>query len=135
MSDYGTSYGTTTTAGAGIGAGMIIFYLIICVFVLVTMWKLYAKAGKPGWAAIVPIYNIIVLIQIAGLPLWYFLLMLIPVVNIYAIFKIYIELAHKFGQSTGFGALCVFFGIICLPILAFGSSKYVGTESTVTAAN
>ncbi len=96
-----------------------IISLALSVLFIVSLWKIFKKAGKPGWAAIVPIYNIIVLIQVAGLPLWYLVLLIIPLANIYAIFKIYIELAHKFGKSTGFGVLTVFFSEICLPILAF----------------
>ena len=80
---------------------------------------IFKKVGKTGRAAIVPIYNIIFFIQVAGLSLWYLVLLIIPFANIYAIFKIYIELAHKFGKSTGFGVLTVFFSEICLPILAF----------------
>ena len=113
---------------AGMGAGMIIFELAIMVFMIVTLWKIYTKAGKPGWASIIPIYDILVLIEIAGLEWWYILLLLVPFANIYAIFKIYIELAHKFGKSTGFGVLTVFFSLICLPILAFGDAKYQGAK-------
>lgn len=80
------------------------------------------KAGKPGWASIVPIYNMIVLLEITELPLWYIVLFFIPFANIYALFKIYIELAHKFGKSTGFGVATVFFSIVCLPILAFSKT-------------
>ena len=97
----------------------IVIGLIAGILVIVSLWMIFKKAGKPGWASIVPIYNIIVFIQIVGLPLWYLVLLIIPFANIYAIFKIYIELAHKFGKSTGFGVLTVFFSEICLPILAF----------------
>ncbi len=97
----------------------IVIGLAVGILVIVSLWIIFKKAGKPGWASIVPIYNIIVLIQIVGLPLWYLVLLIIPFANIYAIFKIYIELAHKFGKSTGFGVLSVFFSEICLPILAF----------------
>lgn len=88
---------------------------------IVSLWIICKKAGKKGWEAIVPIYNTIVLIEIVGLPLWYFALFFVPFANIYAIFKIYIELAHRFGKSTGFGVATVFFSIICLPILAFNN--------------
>ena len=72
--------------------------------------------------SIVPIYNMIVLLEITELPLWYIVLFFIPFANIYALFKIYIELAHKFGKSTGFGVATVFFSIVCLPILAFSKT-------------
>ena len=100
----------------------LIFSLAVAVLVIVSLWMIFKKAGKPGWAAIVPVYDVIVLIQVAGLPLWYIVLFFIPFANIYAIFKIFIELAHKFGKSTGFGVLTVFFSEVCLPILAFDKS-------------
>ena len=109
--NYSSSY-TMPTSSIVIGS-------IVGILAIVSLWIIFKKAGKPGWASIVPIYNIIVFIQVAGLPLWYLVLLIIPFANIYAIFKIYIELAHKFGKSTGFGVLSVFFSEICLPILAF----------------
>ena len=109
--NYSSSY-TMPTSSIVIGS-------IVGILAIVSLWIIFKKAGKPGWASIVPIYDIIVFIQVAGLPLWYLVLLIIPFANIYAIFKIYIELAHKFGKSTGFGVLTVFFSEICLPILAF----------------
>ena len=102
-----------------IPTGYYILGVIVGILVIVSLWIIFKKAGKPGWAAIVPVYNFVVLLQICDLPLWYIILYFIPFVNIYAIFKVYIELAHKFGKSTGFGVLMVFFSGICLPILAF----------------
>lgn len=130
MYDYGYGYGTpdyntaSSIAGgiAGIGAIMLVGTLILSVVLIIALWKIYTKAGKPGWAAIVPIYNFIVLIQITELPMWYILLFFVPFGNIYAMFKIYIELAHKFGKSTGFGVATVFFSIVCLPILGFSKN-------------
>ncbi len=103
---------------------------ILGLFMIISLWKIFKKAGKPGWASIVPIYNVIVLIESAGLSLWYLLLLFIPIVQIYAIFKIYIELAHKFGKSTGFGVASIFFPIICMPILAFGKCTYEDKKET-----
>lgn len=117
MYDYYTT--TNYSSNYTMPTSYIVISLIVGILVIVSLWMIFKKAGKPGWASIVPIYNIIVLIQIAGLPLWYLVLLIIPFANIYAIFKIYIELAHKFGKSTGFGVLTVFFSEICLPILAF----------------
>lgn len=135
MNDYGTYQTTSYTSSIDIRSqllaifgGYLVGLMVIGVIMIIAMWKIFRKAGKPGWAAIVPIYNIIVLLQIVELPLWYLLLFFIPLVNIFAIFRIYIALAHKFGKSTGFGVLSVFFGIICLPILAFGKAQYEGGE-------
>lgn len=110
---------------------LMIISLLLSILLIVSMWKIYKKAGKPGWAAIVPVYNIIVLLEIAELPLWYIALFLVPFANIYAMFKIYIELAHKFGKSTGFGVASVFFSAICFPILAFNKNIVYKNASVV----
>lgn len=116
--DYSAGISSIST----IGRGPLIALGLVSLILIVSLWKIYKKAGKPGWASIVPIYNVIVLLQMSGLPLWYLVLYIIPFVNIFAIFKTYIELAHKFGKSTGFGVSTVFFGVICFPILAFSES-------------
>ena len=127
MYDYSYYDNVNSGVASGIFAafgGMMLFSSLIGIFMIVCMWKIFTKAGKEGWKSIIPIYNIIVLLEIAELPTWYIVLYIIPVVNIYALFKTYIELAHKFGKSTGFGVLMVFFSIVCFPILAFDSSAY-----------
>ena len=110
---------------AGFGT-MWFFSLIIMLVSVISMWKIFNKAGRPGWAAIVPIYNMITLLDVAGYDWWYLLLFLIPIVNIIVMFKVYISLANNFGKSTGFGVGLVLFNIIFMPILAFGSSEYEG---------
>ncbi len=127
---YTTGYnGTESGLLVGIGAGLWILSAAVTIFMVICLWKIYKKAGKPGWASIVPIYNIIVLLEIVELPMWYIALLILPFANIYAMFKIYIELAHKFGKSTGFGVLMAFFNVICLPILAFGKNEYKGNNN------
>ena len=102
---------------------LIVFISIIpTILLIIATWKVYKKARKPGWASIVPIYNLIILLEIVELPMWYIVLFFVPIANIYATFKIYIELAHKFGKSTGFGVATVFFGPIFIPILAFSKN-------------
>lgn len=134
---YGYGYDTTPAATglAAFGVGMLIFWLIgmaISVFTLICMWKVFKKAGKPGWASLIPIYNIIVMLEIAELPMWYIALYCLPFANIYAMFKTYIELAKKFGKSAGFGVGMVFLAPIFFGILAFGKdSNYVGGQNNV----
>ena len=111
---------------AGVGAGILIVYLAILILVIVSMWKIFTKAGKPGWAAIVPIYNIIILMEIIGKPAWWVVLMLIPCVNIVMMIIVYLELAKVFGKSAGFGVGLILLSIVFLPILAFGDAEYVG---------
>jgi len=103
-----------------------IVILAIVVVMIASLWKVFTKAGQPGWAAIVPFYNLIVLCQIVGRPLWWIVLCLIPFVNFVIVILVYIDLAKSFGKSTGFGLGMFFLGFIFLPILGFGSAQYVG---------
>ena len=115
------------TAAQMAGPMMAIFwiiYLAIIIFFIIVFWKIFVKAGKPGWAAIIPIYNIIVLLQIIGKPVWWIILLFIPIVNIVIYIIMLIELAKKFGMPGWHWILMLLFGIIYFPILAFGSAKY-----------
>ena len=106
--------------------------LVFGLFVLVAMWKIYTKAGQPGWAAIIPIYNIYVLLKIIGRPTWWLLLLFVPLVNFFVILIIYIDLAKSFGKSTLFGLGLLFLNIIFIPILGFGSAEYRGPVNVPT---
>lgn len=112
----------------GPGIISIIIYLIVMVVVVAGQWKLYEKAGKPGWACIVPIYGFIVLLEIINKPIWWIVLLIIPIANIIVLFLIYIELAKAFGKSAGYGVAMVFFGIVLIPMLGFGDAEYVGNQ-------
>jgi hypothetical protein len=90
------------------------------------MIKLYAKAGQPGWAAIVPIYNTYVMLKIVGRPGWWLALMLIPIVNIVLLIIMMIDLAKAFGKGGGFAASLILLPLVGMPILAFGSAVYRG---------
>lgn len=119
--------------GAIFGGAIGIVYLAIIVLMIVAWWKIFEKAGKPGWAAIVPIYNIIVLCEIVGRPAWWVVLFLIPCVNLVAHIIISLDLAKSFGKDVGFGV-----GLIILPyifglILGFGSATYVGPSAAQKA--
>ena len=121
-----TPYETTTTMPA-ISPVILIIYLAIIVFEIVAIWKLFAKAGQPGWASIIPIYNIIVLLRIVKMDWWHILIMLfVPFAAVVYSIIVNYKVAMVFGKDTGFGILCVFFPVIMFPILAFGSSEYVG---------
>ena len=121
---------TNSTLGAsllgGIGAGLLILYIAIIVLLIAAEWKIYTKAGKPGWAVIIPIYNIIVLLEIVGKPWWWIFLFLIPFVNIIFMIWMINLLSLSFGKGTGFTLGLLFLGIIFYPILGFGSAQYVG---------
>ncbi len=121
-----TTYETTSTMPQ-ISPVIWIFYLAIMVFELVALWKIYAKAGQPGWAAIVPIYNIYIWLKIVKMEWWHLLIMLfVPCAAIVYSCILNYKTAMVFGKDTGFGVLCIFFSGIMFPILAFGSSEYVG---------
>lgn len=129
--DYGSSSGAAGLTGA-IAAFIGVVWIIamgMCVLQIIAMWKIFTKANKPGWASIVPIYNIYTLLQIAEVPTWYLLLLIIPVANIYATFKMYIELAHKFGKDTGFGIGLVLLNPVFILVLAFGNATYIDNEN------
>src|SRR5437867_1608365 len=88
-------------AAAG-GTGSAIIGALVGILVIAGMWKVFTKAGKPGWAALIPIYNFIVLLQIAGKPVWWILLFLIPVVNIIVLILVWVGVAQAFGKGTGY---------------------------------
>jgi len=107
-------------------AGLGFFYVLIIVFSIIIGWKIYSKAGQPGWACIIPIYNMYILTKIIGKPGIWVLLFFIPLVNI--IFGIWATnlLSKSFGKDEGFTVGLILLGFIFYPILAFGSAKYVG---------
>lgn len=113
----------------GAGIGVVVFMLALVVFMIVCQWKVFAKAGKPGWACIVPIYNIIVLLEIVNKPAWWFILMLIPIVNLVIAIIVLNRLSQSFGQGAGFTIGLLFVGIIFWPLLAFGSYTYKKLEN------
>ena len=87
---------------------------------------IFDKAGQPGWAALIPIYNVIVLLQIVGRPVWWFILMLIPFVGFIIGILVVVDLAKSFGQSVGFAIGFLFLPFIFAPLLAFGDASYRG---------
>jgi len=106
----------------------IVLLILFVVLVVASMWKVFEKAGQPGWAAIVPFYNMYVLTcKIAEKDALWFVLCFIPFVNIIIILVIYIEVANKFGQGALFGIGLFLLGFIFFPILAFGGAEYQGS--------
>lgn len=108
----------------GLVSGLI--SLGLAIVIIAGMWKTYEKAGKPGWGAIIPFYNIILLLEIAGRPLWWLILMFIPLVNFIILIVISIDVAQKFGKDTLFGLGLAFLSFIFYPILGFGDAQYQG---------
>ena len=124
MNDYYDYY--TYSSPPTINPLPTIISLVLCVFVLVCMWIVFRKAGKPGWAAIVPFYNLYVLFDITWGSGMRFLLLLIPIYNIILGIQTQVRLARAFGKSGGFAAGLVFLPYIFIPLLAFGKETYQG---------
>ncbi|HBL26159.1 MAG TPA: signal peptidase I [Acidobacteria bacterium] len=95
-----------------------IIYLAFIGLVIVSLWKVFEKAGQPGWASIVPIYNVIVLLKIAGRPIWW--IIIFPIAGLIVPF----DIARKFGKGGGFGLGLLLLGFIFYPLLAFGDATY-----------
>lgn len=106
------------------GLGMMLVWCAVVLILVISLWKIFTKAGKPGWAAIVPIYNLIMMLEIACKPIWLFILMLIPLVNIIILIIVLIELAKRFGKGVGFAIGMLILPFIFYPMLAFGDAKY-----------
>ena len=126
----GTSYGVSTTSGlTGAIAAMGLFFFVLSmalsILMIISLWKIFKKAGKPGWASIVPIYNIYIMCEIAEKEWWYVLLSCVPFVNIYAMIVLYNGMAKRFGKSGGFVAGMILLPVIFFPMLAFGKDAAI----------
>ena len=110
--------------------GTTILSLALAVLAIVAMWKIFEKAGKPGWAAIIPFYNIYVLFEITWGNGWKFLFLLIPIANIVFAIITMVKLAKAFGKSGGFAVGLIFLSIIFYCILAFDKSEYLGVPQS-----
>ena len=107
---------------------VIAVYAILMIVVIAAHWKIYTKAGQPGWACLVPIYNILVLLKICGKPGWWFIMFLIPLVNVVFMILTLVSLAKSFGKGGGFVAGLILLPFIFVPILGFGDAAYVGPD-------
>jgi len=102
--------------------------LIILVFLVAAMWCVYTKAGQPGWGVLIPFYNMVLMLRIAGKPGWWLIFFFIPVINIVVQVVMTIDIARNFGRGGWFAAGLIFLPIIFFPILAFGESVYIGAD-------
>ena len=107
--------------------GVLIFiYVALIVFMIACGWKIFTKAGQPGWAYIIPIYDTIILLKIVGKPWWWIFLFCVPIVNIVIAIMMTHLLAKSFGKDVGYTLGLLFLPIIFYPILAFGDAEYEG---------
>ena len=99
------------------------------IFMIIAMWKIFTKAGKPGWASIIPIYNIWVMLEVVGRPGWWLLLLLIPGVNFVIGIILIVDLAKSFGKGGGFAVGLLLVPYVFFPILGFGKAQYQGPSA------
>ncbi|GLZ29883.1 hypothetical protein Lesp02_20730 [Lentzea sp. NBRC 105346] len=122
---------TTTSVDTAALTGMLvtigIISAVVALIAIAAHWKIFTKAGQPGWAAIIPFYNIYILLKIVGRPGWWLVLLLIPFVNVIILLIVSIDLAKSFGKGTGFGVVGLWlFSLIGYLILGFGDAQYRG---------
>ncbi len=115
--------GAAAAAGGAVGS---LCGLGIAVLVIAGLWKVFTKAGKPGWAAIVPIYNYYVLTQIIGRPAWWIILLFIPFVNFIVLIVMMNDLSKSFGKGMGFTIGLILLSPIFILLLGFGDAQYMG---------
>ena len=109
----------------------ILVELALIAFYMYCMWRIFVKAGKPGWAAIVPVYNILIELEITRLPWWFIFLMFVPAANFVIAIFILFSMAKVFGKSTAFGFGLLFLGFVFIPILAFGKDQYDSSAESI----
>jgi hypothetical protein len=117
-------FALSTGAGVGIGVGSFAA-LVIIVFEIAAVWRVFIKAGDRGWKAIIPIWNTLIVLKISGRPWWWIFLYFIPIVWWIVYIIVYYDLARSFGKGLGFAIGVIVLPFIFVPILGFGSSEYV----------
>jgi hypothetical protein len=125
--DFSASYSST----GHVSPVVWVIDIAIVILLIAAMWKIFVKAGQPGWASIIPIYNWIVWCKIVGRPAWWVLLLILCFPIFFII--LCIDLAKSFGKGVGFALGLIFLSFIFFPILGFGSAQYQGPSAAPTA--
>ena len=114
---------------------MFAVHLLILALYLVSWYKMFEKMGRQGWEGLIPIYNMVILLEVIKKPWWWVLLMLfIPIVNIVFMILAFIELSKRFGQGTAFAIGLTFLGFIFFPLLAFGDYHFTPDNNNYSQA-
>jgi len=100
--------------------------LLLFLIVIAGAWKVFTKANQPGWAAIIPIFNLYIMLKIGDNEWWWLLVLFVPILNLYAMYKIFAGVSRAFGQGIGFALGLWFLGFIFFPLLGFGDYRYQG---------
>jgi len=106
------------------GIVLLLFQLLLAAIQIAGMWMVFKKAGHAGWKAIIPIYNFYIMLRIGENAWWWLVLVFIPILNLYALYKIHAGVARAFGRGIGFGLGLTFLGILFFPLLGFGDYQY-----------
>lgn len=101
---------------------------IIAVIIIIAVWKIFTKAGEPGWNALIPFYNIYKLFKISMGNGWFFLMLFIPIANVVAAFLLAYNLARAFGKSTGFAVGLFLLQPVFMMILGYSNAQYLGPK-------
>ncbi len=123
---FSTTTGSFLETVMAFAFGAIWIIVLLCVVMVASMWAVFKKAGKPGWGALVPIYGQMCLGEMAGLSSLIGLLVFIPYIGF--VFGMWItwRIGERFGCGPLFRVGLIFLPLLCWPILAFGSARYVG---------
>jgi len=119
-----------TASNSSDNTSNVVIGFILALIGVVALWRVFQKASQPGWAAIIPLYNMYVVLKVAGRPGWWLILYLIPLVNVIVHIVVSIDLAKAFGKSAAFGFFGLgLFSVIGYLILGFGDAKYQGAAA------
>ena len=126
--DYSKIAVSDSAPSSDILGPIFVIYLVVLSIIslayLAASWKIFIKAGRPGWAVLIPIYNLVVYLQIVGRPAWWILLFFVPVVNFAISIMLSLDLAKVFNKTPVFGIIALWFLPVGYFILGFGSAKY-----------
>ena len=112
------------------GILLLLVGLAVAVAFIAGTWKAFRKAGQPGWAAIIPVYNLYIMLKIGDNEWWWLLVILfVPVVNLYGLYKAFAGVSQAFNQGIGFAFGLWFLSFIFWPLLGFGDYEYQGTTA------
>ena len=115
------------------GIGFFLFNIALIITLIGGIWRTFEKAGQPGWGALIPIYNLILLLRVGGKPDWWVLLMLIPLVNLFPAIVLPFAVAKNFGKSETFGVGLLLLPFVFYPILGLSDAKYSSATSHAPA--
>jgi len=130
--DYVTSTSQTSQLSGGSAVALFIVIAVLVIAAVAGQWKVFKKAGQPGWASIIPFYNYWILLKIVGRPtawIWFYVLSFIPFLNIVSVVVSIVvtnDLAKSFGKKVGFTVLLILLPFIGYPMLGFGKDTYLG---------